>query len=115
MSEAVLDINEFLDRIQNDRGLLWELLDVFVEDFQEKKDRLAEAIARKDSNQIRRLAHALKGSCANISAHQLCGVLFELEKKGKNGDLSDTAELLEDVNKKFAVFLAYLSHLRKEF
>lgn len=113
MNEAILDLNEFLERIQNDRGLLWELLDIFVEDFQEKKDQLAEAIVRKDSNQIRRLAHALKGSCANISAHQLSLVLLELEIKGKNEDLSGTTALLEDVNKKFEVFLTHLSRLKR--
>ena len=34
MNMEILDINEFLERVQNDKGLLWELLDIFVEDLQ---------------------------------------------------------------------------------
>jgi len=40
MGREVLDLNEFLERVQNDKELLLELLDIFVEDFQEKRKQM---------------------------------------------------------------------------
>ena len=110
----VLHLNEFLERIQNDRALLWELLDIFVTDFQQKKGQLYEALRNNDAVEVRKLAHALKGSSANISAHQLAAVLLELEKKGKNNDLGGVDVLLADMDKKFDALLARISRLREE-
>ena len=114
MNMEILDINEFLERIQNDKGLLWELLDIFVEDFQQKRMQLREALQSHDATQVRKLAHALKGSSANISAHQLSGVLRELEKMGQNNTLTGADELLADMDKKFEALLARISRLREE-
>ncbi len=114
MNEQVLDISEFLERIQNDKVLLWELLDIFVDDFREKKKLLNEALQKNDNTQVRKLSHALKGSSANISAHQLSSVLSELEKKGKDNDLGGADVLLADMDKKFEALLARISRLREE-
>lgn len=110
----VLCLDEFLERIQNDKVLLWELLDIFVEDFQQKKGQLHDALRDNDAVEVRKLAHALKGSSANISAHQLAVVLTELEKKGKNNDLGGVDVLLADMDKKFDALLARISHLREK-
>ena len=114
MNMEILDINEFLERIQNDRALFWELLDIFVEDFQQKKELLHEALRKNDAKQVRNLAHALKGSSANISAHQLYAVLLELEKMGKNNTLTGADEFLADMDKKFEALLVRISRLRAE-
>lgn len=110
----VLDINEFLERIQNDKALLWELLDIFVDDSRQKIGQLHEALRGNDAVQVRKLAHALKGSSANISAHQLSGVLLELEKMGKNNTLTGADKLLADLERKFEALLARVSRLREE-
>lgn len=110
----ILDINEFLERIQNDKGLLWELLDIFVEDFQQKRTQLHEASRNNDATEVRKLAHALKGSSANISAHQLSSVLLDLERMGKNNTLAGADKLLADMDKKFEVLLVRISRLREE-
>ncbi|HBO97564.1 MAG TPA: hypothetical protein DE315_00525 [Candidatus Omnitrophica bacterium] len=110
----ILDINEFLERVQNDKGLLWELLDIFVEDFGQKRTQLREALQGHDAAQVRKLAHAIRGSSANISAHQLAAVLAELEKKGKDNDLGGADVLLADMDKKFEALLARVSRLREE-
>ena len=114
MNEGILDIYEFLERVQNDKGLLWELLDIFVQDFREKRGLLNEALQKNDSNQVWKLSHALKGSSANISAHQLFGVLLELEKMGKNNTLTGAEEFLADMDKKFEALLARIRALKEE-
>ena len=110
----VLGIKEFLERIQNDEALLWELLDIFVEDFRQKTGQLHEALRGNDAVQVRKLAHALRGSSANISAHQLSVVLLELEKMGKNNTLTGADKLLADMENKFEALLARVSRLREE-
>ncbi len=110
----VLHLHEFLERIQNDRALLWELLDIFVEDFRQKRGQLYEALQNNDAIQVRKLAHALKGSSANISAHQLAAVLLELERMGKNNALAGADKLLADMDTKFEALLVRISRLREE-
>lgn len=114
MNVEILDINEFLERIQGDRALLWELLDIYIEDFQQKRELMHEALEKNDAHQVRNLAHALKGSSANISAHQLSAVLLELEKMGKNNTLAGADKLLVDMDKKLEALLARISRLRAE-
>lgn len=114
MNDEILDLNEFLKRIQNDKALLWELLDIFVRDFQEKRRQMQEAFRHNDCEQIRRLSHALRGSCGNISAHLLYKIVTKLEQMGSRNDLTGADKLLEDVDKKFEDLLARIRALKEE-
>ena len=65
MSDEVLDLNEFLERVQDDKELLLELLDIFSDDYQKKRVQLEEAVNKNDSEQIKSVAHSLKGASGN--------------------------------------------------
>lgn len=114
MGREVLDLNEFLERVQNDKELLLELLDIFVEDFQEKRKQMEAALKNNDCDQIKRLSHALKGSSGNISAKPLRSVLLQMEEKGKNGDLTGADGLLAEMDKEFEALAAHIATLKEE-
>ena len=114
MSEDILDLNEFLERVQNDQDLLLELLDIFVADFQEKRVLLAEAIEKKDYEQIRGIAHSLKGASGNISAKVVRQTFIKLEDMGKRGDMTGAAELLSALDQQFKDFLVRISTVKNE-
>ena len=114
MDEKILDLAEFMDRIQGDKALALELLDIFVQDFREKRRAMAEALPGNDADQIRKLSHALKGSSGNISAHALHVILSHLEDMGKRNDLAGAAALVADLDTKFEALLARIAILREE-
>jgi CheY-like chemotaxis protein len=57
-----------LDRVGGDRALLGEMIRLFAEDAPQTADRIRAAIDARDSDALRRAAHALKGAAANFDA-----------------------------------------------
>lgn len=110
--ETVLDLNEFLGRVQNDNELVFELLDIFVSDFQEKRKLLEEAMEKNDYEVIEHIGHFLKGSCGNISAKALRGIFHELEENGRMRIPLDAKKYLEDIDIKFEELVICIGELR---
>jgi len=115
MSEKALDEKDFLERVQGDKELFFELLDIFVSDFHPKRKSLEEAIANKDQQTVEHIAHFLKGSCGNISAGPLRIIFQELEKKGKNNDLQGLENCLSDIDQRFEELMACIGELHTKF
>jgi len=101
MSEEILDMEDFLERVQDDKELLLELLDIFTADYEVKKGQLQEAIENKDDEQIRGLAHSLKGSSGNISAKRLREIFLQIEVKAKEKDFEKLNGLLVQMRQEF--------------
>lgn len=114
MSEEIIDVPEFLDRVMEDKDLLKELLDIFTTDFAQKREELGQAIPAKDFETIRNVAHSLKGASGNISAKPLREVCTVLEHKGKTSDGDGLEELLVDLDKQYAVLLERIVTLKEE-
>jgi len=112
MSEQTLDVDDFMERVQGDKELFFELLDIFISDFPPKRQSLKEAIANKDYTAVEHVSHFLKGSCSNISAGSLRVIFHELEKKGKNNDLQGLEECLNDIDQKFEELMTCIGELR---
>ena len=101
MNDQVFDLKEFLERVQDDKELLLELLDIFVEDYKAKYKQLQEAINNKNIEEIKSIAHSLKGSSGNISAKLLRTTCLKLEELGKNNDLAQAKEYLIQMDQQF--------------
>jgi HPt (histidine-containing phosphotransfer) domain-containing protein len=112
MSDDILDLNDFMERVQNDKELLLELLDIFTSDFEEKRRELEDAFNRNDPLTVEHVAHFLKGSCSNISAGLLRQLFFELEKKGRDNDLSDKEKYLNAIDREYQQLVNYLGEIR---
>jgi len=112
MSEQTLDVDDFMERVQGDKELFFELLDIFSSDFPLKRLSLQEAIANKDHITVEHVSHFLKGSCGNISAVPLRIIFSELEKRGKENDLQGLEEYLEKIDKRFEELTTCIEELR---
>lgn len=112
MSEDTLDVDEFMDRVQHDKDLFFELLDIFVDDFQAKRRLLEEAVEKKDYEAVEHVAHFLKGSCGNISAKPLRAVFLKLEEKGRAKDLEGAGKYLSDIDQGFEALVVRIGELR---
>ena len=114
MSEDVLDLAEFKDRVQDDTELLLELLDIYTADYQEKRPKFDQALADQNADELRSLAHSLKGASGNISAKAMRETFMKLEEKGKAGDFSDTEELMKEMDERFTAFEARMASVKQE-
>lgn len=81
--------------------LFLELVDLFIEDTCQQLEQVSAALSRGDSEEMRRRAHTLKSSCANIGAVHMAQHCFQLEQLAVAEELSEIRGLLEDVLTEF--------------
>jgi signal transduction histidine kinase/CheY-like chemotaxis protein/HPt (histidine-containing phosphotransfer) domain-containing protein len=87
-ADSVVDARDLLDRLDGDRGLLSELVDLFRADLPITLQIAQEAIHAQDAVKLRHTAHALKGALSNLSATVASALAAELETMGRSLDLS---------------------------
>ena len=114
MSEVVVDMEEFMDRVQEDTGLLLELFEIFLEDFGEKREQLGEAVSTGDMEKIRSVAHSLKGASGNISAKSLREVCLRIEEKGKAEDGEGLDAIFTDLDQAFDALSRRIEEIKQE-
>jgi len=105
IDKNVLDIEDALDRVQDDIELLLELFDIFQEDFQVKLPQLKAACQTANAEEIRNLAHSIKGAAGNISAREIQQTCLAIEKKGAEGDMNGLMPLLTGLDQQFKRFI----------
>jgi CheY-like chemotaxis protein len=112
---GLIDEQEVLKGLGGDRDLFTDVLSLFLEDSNRLFREIKAAVAGKDPAALARSAHALKGSIANLSSGAAHRYSAELEKMGKNGEVSSAPEFirkLEDALQKLRS--AAIAALRKQ-
>src|SRR3990167_7322245 len=102
MSEEVLDLEEVLERVQDDKELLLELFAIFQEDYEQKHGQIGQAVSRKDFDQLKNIAHSLKGASSNISAKRIYAIFAEIERMAVQRDVKKIEEILVDAGREYA-------------
>ncbi len=93
MSEEMLDWQEALGRVLGKRELYVKLLGKFMESERETPAKVAECLAKGDSEGARSLVHGTKGSAANLGAKALAAAALQLEMDLRAG--ADTAHSMQ--------------------
>lgn len=112
MSEDAVDLKDVLERVQGDVELLKELFQIYSEDFVEKRKALTLAIEKNDYEQVKSIAHSLKGASGNISAKKLYASFLNLEQIGKGSDLSKAPELLARIDVQYQELQKFISEYK---
>jgi len=115
MSEEIFDLTEFLERVQDDKELLLELLEIYVSDYQEKRIQLEQAIQDQNYEEVRSITHSLKGASGNISAKILRQTFLDLEEMAKNEDLSEAANAFSEMDQQFQALTEEIEKVKKEY
>lgn len=89
------------------------LLETFIQDSNERIEKLQLLVITDDKDAIRRAAHSFKGSCSNIGATHLTTLCSDLEKKALAGDLARLGEDLAVIEQEFAQVRHLLHELIK--
>ena len=108
----ILDIKDFLERVAEDRELLIELLDDFINDYAENRRLLDEAIKQKDFERIGTRAHCIKGAASNISIKVMANCCMLIEQLAKDKEMDLIKELTTDLDNQFAELTEYFYKLK---
>ncbi|MCG8311682.1 MAG: Hpt domain-containing protein [Pseudomonadales bacterium] len=77
------------------------LIDTFIADSEAKIATLQEVIDAADAEELRKVAHSLKGSSSNICAAQFSELARQLEHMGKEGSTDGAAAIYENLKQEF--------------
>jgi HPt (histidine-containing phosphotransfer) domain-containing protein len=97
-TQVIVNLDELLMRVENDRVLLCELIGIFKEGFPRLLQSLQEAVARGDMKNVEATSHALKGMLAGLSVTRAAAIASQIEQIGRDGktlELLDSLALLE--------------------
>jgi len=81
-ASPVIDETALLRRLEGDAALRDELLRVFVEDLPRRREAFSAALSAGDASELKRRAHALKGSAMTLCADRLAAACAALEARG---------------------------------
>jgi Amt family ammonium transporter len=106
-----LDVSSLLRRCRGKTALAQTLLEKFQEQISGQLEEMRQTIAQKDLAALAKVAHAVKGAAANLSAEPLRQTAFELEQWGSGSPPnSDAAQIDEQVS----VLNEFLRRLEEE-
>ncbi|PYU14391.1 MAG: hypothetical protein DMG37_07615 [Acidobacteria bacterium] len=94
MAKNFIDLEELLERTENDRELMRDLLTIFKEEFPQRHQALREAVKSVNATQVVMEAHALKGMLSNLAAVEAATAVGELERLGRKNETSKFLESL---------------------
>ncbi len=101
MAHEVLNWQDGVARVVNNRGLYAKLLVRFSDSLADAPEKLAAAIAAGDMNDAQMQAHTIKGTAANLGAEALAEAGRVMEVALKDGSGIEPA--LEELKKSITV------------
>ena len=104
-SQPVLDPNT-IDTLRQltmpgEPDVLAEVLRLFLEEAPARIEKLRNAWAARDIQQVQRIAHSLKGSAGNIGASAMFEICKRLDSSGRPGEVVDTAGLIDALGSEY--------------
>ncbi|MEW6130725.1 MAG: PAS domain S-box protein [Acidobacteriota bacterium] len=85
------------------KELIPNLIDLFCSDAAPRLELMRKALDENDAESLRRVAHALKGSSANLGVKRMAGLCEMLEAKSRKGNLTGADTLLDLLAGEFVV------------
>lgn len=83
---------------------------LFLDGCAAQVNELADAILRRDGEQLHRSAHTIKGLLGNFNATPIENLAKALEQKGKHGDFERVDIIFEEMNTQLELMNAALKH-----
>ena len=106
MTGNIFDRTGALARLEGDEELYRMVLDTYLEDIPLQIVKLRETVPSGDAQELRRLAHSIKGASANIGALAVRDLSLEIELcAGKSGIASKVGEAIDRLESAFKDFM----------
>ena len=91
-TSLIFDFSHALDRLDGDKALLGEIVQIFVDEAPKSLEALRVAILRKDSKTIERIAHSLKSELGYLGLSGVSERARDLEEMSRTNDLQNAPE-----------------------
>lgn len=106
MNTPVLARTEVLERVDGDIEFLTELTKEFLGRFPSEFAGLVTAASNLNATETERKAHSLKGALRNLGGVKSGETAHKIEIAAKKGDLSQSKQMLEDLEQNVKEFEA---------
>ena len=106
-----IDVASGLPRVAGNQKLYVKLLRHVAADSPSTKEKMAAAIMEGNADQVRELAHSLKGASANLSITDVAAAAEKLEHAAKAGDFSMLVLHLETLESALDAFVGVVNTL----
>lgn len=113
-TESVFDRNVALDRVEGNRELLQEIVELFFDETPGLLSAIQESITRGDAKALGRAAHTLKGAVSNFAAQGAYDVAQRLEVLGRSKDLTNVEEVHAELEREITRLKGALAALKEE-
>ncbi len=87
-----MSLGTLREMVNDDPDAMREIIQLFLEDYPVKLERLAEGIKASDSHAIEHSAHSLKGSVSLFDARTAMSIAAELERMGRDGGIENAPQ-----------------------
>ena len=95
ISNNSIEVIPLLDRVDNDRALLAELVEIFRKEYPNNLQAAQRAIDLQKPADLEHVGHALRGALGNFSATDASALAAKLEAIGRSADLSEAQTVLD--------------------
>ena len=92
--DAAIDEAGVLKMVGGDRGLLCEMIKLFVEDYPKRVTEITDALRRNDAEAVEFAAHAVKGAAMTLCAGRVAKWAVSIEKMGRDAELQSASAAL---------------------
>ena len=96
-ASSQVDYKAAIKRLGGDHSLFLEFISIFDEDAPKLVRKIETAFEQKDTENLKRQAHALKGLAMNFGAKDFVDCVADIERAGSENDLSGAAPLVADL------------------
>ena len=97
-----------LSRLDGDTELATQLAAIFIEEYPRMLERLRGAVASGSADEVRRAAHALKGSVSNFVDGGPTATASKLETMGRTGQLDGAPAVLDRLEQEIVALMVCL-------
>ncbi len=114
MDEAAIELKDVLRRLQGDKQLLVEVIEIFLDDAPGRFTKVKQLIGQNDFHELADVAHTLKGAAANIGAEKLRKSFCEMEEAAKQKNSDEAHKILRGASVEFEELRAYFPKLKAQ-
>ncbi len=101
----IFNLEDFLNRMMDDRELAKSILDEFLSGLPGKLEAIANFIAEGNTREVSVLAHLIKGESASVGADNLSKAACVLELAAKAGNTAELAGNLPALRENALLFM----------
>ncbi len=92
------DVREMLQRVDQNKELLGELLEMLFHDYYLEREELWGALEKQDASTLAVVAHGLKGELGNLGMNKAYKISFRIEQLAKENNLDEAAVLAKELD-----------------